>query len=114
MNAIATLDQFDFHHRIGDTHGPALVLFHTPECASCRHWKQLLADYEDMHGDVTLYQVDVQRDMALAHEFGLFHLPALFLFMNGEFHCEFQSEARMGALHAALDAAIRAPPEEAP
>jgi thioredoxin 1 len=114
MNAIATLDQFDFHHRVGDTRGPALVLFHTPGCASCRHWKRLLADYAGLHGNITLYQVDVQQDMALAHEFGLFHLPALFLFMNGQFHCEFQSEAHMGSLHTALNAAIGAPPEDAP
>jgi thioredoxin 1 len=114
MNAIATLDQFDFHHRIDDTPGPALVLFQTPGCASCRHWKRLLADYARLYGNVTLYQVDVQRDMALAHEFGLFHLPALFLYINGQFHCEFRSEARMGSLHTALDAAIGAPPEEAP
>jgi thioredoxin len=114
MNAIATLDQFDFHHRIGGTHGPALVLFHTPGCASCRHWKRLLADYAGLHDNVTLYQVDVQRDMALAHEFGLFHLPALFLFLNGQFHCEFQSEARLEHLCVALKVAIGAPPQEGP
>jgi thioredoxin 1 len=114
MDTIATLDQFDFHHRIGGTHGPALVLFHTPGCASCRHWKRLLADYAGLYGDVALYQVDVQRDMALAHEFGLYHLPALFLFLNGRFHCEFQSEARMEQVHTALNAAIQAPPQEAP
>jgi thioredoxin-like negative regulator of GroEL len=67
-----------------------------------------------MHDNVTLYQVDVQRDMALAHEFGLFHLPALFLYLNGQFHCEFQSEARMEDLNAALTAAIDAPSQEAP
>ena len=114
MKPIATLDQFDFHHRIGVTQGPSLVLFHTPECASCRHWKRLLADYAGLHDDVTLYQVDVQRDMALAHEFGLFHLPALFIFLNGQFHCEFQSEARMEQLRTALKDAIGAPPQEAP
>jgi thioredoxin 1 len=114
MNTIATLDQFDFHHRIGGAHGPALVLFHQPGCASCRHWKRLLADYAELHDNVTLYQVDVQRDMALAHEFELFHLPALLLFLNGQFHCELQSEARMEHLHTALKAAIGAPPQEAP
>jgi thioredoxin-like negative regulator of GroEL len=114
MNAIATLDQFDFHHLIGVTQGPALVLFHSPGCASCRHWKRLLADYAVLHDNVTLYQIDIQRDMALAHEFGLFHLPALFLYLNGQFHCELQSEARMEDLNAALDAAMDASPQEAP
>jgi thioredoxin-like negative regulator of GroEL len=114
MNAIATLDQFDFHHRIGATQGPALVLFHAPGCASCRHWKQALAEYAGLHGNVTLYQVDVQQDTALVHEFGLFHLPALFLFLDGQFHCEFHSEPRMETIQATLEAAIEAPPQEAP
>jgi thioredoxin-like negative regulator of GroEL len=114
MNAIATLSQFDFHHRIGLTHGPALVLFHAPGCASCRLWQRLLADYAGVHENVTLYQVDVQRDMALAHEFGLFHLPALFLYVNGQFHCEFHAEPRMEKIHSALHAAIETPPQEAP
>jgi thioredoxin 1 len=114
MNAMPTLDQFDFHHRIEGTQGPVLVLFHTPGCASCRQWKHLLADYAGLHGNIAFYLVDVQRDMALAHEFDLFHLPALFLFLNGRFHCEFQSEARMDKLHTALGAAIEALPQEAP
>jgi thioredoxin 1 len=114
MNTMATPDHFDFHHRIGDTHGPALVLFRAPGCASCRHWTRLLADYAGLHGNVTLYRVDVQRDMARAHEFRLNRLPAQFLFLNGQFHCEFQSEARMDYLHTVLNTAIGAPPQEAP
>lgn len=114
MDTLATLDQFDFHDRIGRVRGPALVLFHAPGCAACRHWKQLLADYARLQDNISLYQVDVQRDMALAHEFGLYHLPALFLFLNGQFHCEFQSEARVEHIRQALDAALRSPPQEAP
>ena len=114
MKAVAILDQFDFHHDIGETQGPALVLFHTPGCASCRRWKRLLADYAGLHREVTICQVDVERDMALAHEFGLFHLPALFLFLDGRFHCEIQSEARLDAVHSAIGAALEAPAQEAP
>jgi thioredoxin 1 len=114
MDTVATLEQFDFHDRIGRSQGPALVLFHAPGCAACRHWKQLLADFARLHDNVSIYQVDVQRDMALAHEFGLYHLPALFLFLNGQFHCEFQSGGRMEDVRLALDAALRTPPQEAP
>jgi thioredoxin 1 len=114
MDTVATLDQFDFHERIGRSQGPALVLFHAPGCAACRHWTQLLADYARLHETIGLYQVDVRRDMALAHEFGLYHLPALFLFLNGQFHCEFQAEARIEHLRPAIDAALQRPPQEAP
>ena len=114
MSAIAVLDQFDFHHHIAETQGPALVLFHAPGCASCRQWKRLLVDYAQRYGAVALYEVDVQRDMALAHEFGLFHLPAVYLYLDGSFHCEIQSEARLEKVHSAIGAALEAPPREAP
>jgi thioredoxin 1 len=114
MNAIGTLDRLDFHHHIGETQSPALVLFHAPGCASCRQWGRLLADYADRRGGIALYGVDVRGDRALAHQFGLFHLPALFLFLNGRFHCEPRSEAPLEQVHSAIGAALEAPPNEAP
>ena len=73
---MTALDQFDFHGRLEDTRGAVVVLFSAPGCASCRHWKRFLLDYAGTHTGLALYQVNVQQDMALAHEFGVFHLPA--------------------------------------
>jgi hypothetical protein len=63
MDTIPTLDQSDFHDRIGVSPGPARVMFHAPGCAGCRNWKRLLADYARGHENVMVYQVDVQRDL---------------------------------------------------
>lgn len=114
MQAMSTLDQFDFHTRLAESRGPAVVLFHSPGCSSCRHWRQLLADYGQIHHRVAFYQVDVQQDMALAQEFELFHLPALFLYLDGRFHCELQVEARLERFQRVLTDALKAPPQEAP
>ncbi|MDH3870836.1 MAG: thioredoxin family protein [Gammaproteobacteria bacterium] len=114
MADMTALDQFDFHGRLEDTRGAVVVLFAAPACASCRHWKRFLLDYAGTHTGLALYQVNVQQDMALAHEFGVFHLPAVYLYLDGRFHCELQSEARPELFDAALHEALQAPPQEAP
>jgi thioredoxin-like negative regulator of GroEL len=73
-----------------------------------------LLDYACAHTGPALYQVNVQQDMALAHEFGVFHLPAVYLYLDGRFHCELQSEARRDRFEVALHEALQAPPQEAP
>ena len=114
MAEMTALDQFDFHDRLEGTRGAVVVLFAAPGCASCRHWKGFLSDYATAHTDLGLYQVNVQQDMALAHEFGVFHLPAVYLYLDGRFHCELQTEARHEAFDLALHEALQAPPQEAP
>jgi glutaredoxin len=108
------LDEFGFHHRLAQTPGTALVMFTGQGCSSCRAWKRLLADYAARHPDLHLFEVDAGHAQALAREFGVFHLPALFLYRDGHYHCALHSEARPEALAAALRAALAAPPQEAP
>lgn len=108
------LDQFDFHSVIGATRGPALVIFTAPACGSCRHWKRLLSEYGSHHSGLSLFEVDAARDLALVREFEVFHLPALFLFNDGEYHCALEAQARPHDLAQALDIALSRPAEEAP
>lgn len=108
------LDQFNFHQCITDTPGLALVIFTAAGCSACRHWKQLLSQPVQGLCQVTLFEVDAGQDQALAREFEVFHLPALFLFQDGEYHCALYSEAHPLALRRALDRALSLPAEEAP
>ncbi len=108
------LDQFDFHHALEQTSGTSLVIFTGPACGACRRLKAVLAAEPQLFADLRLFEVDAQRDMALTREFGVFHLPAMFLFRDGEFHCELHSEALPAKLRSAIDAALAAPAQEAP
>jgi len=108
------LDQFEFHHRLGRTPGLVIVVFTSHGCASCKAWRRLLADYRRRHLETHVFEVDAERDLALTREFGVFHLPALFLYLQGRYHCALQSEARMERLEAAIATALAAPPQEAP
>lgn len=107
------LDQFDFHHRLAAQPGASLVLFTAPDCGSCRHWRRLLSEF-DAGRPLALFEVDVQRDAALAAEFELFHLPALVLYNDGEFHALLQCEATPASLRSGLREALERPAEDAP
>lgn len=95
--------------------GLAIVFFTREGCGSCRHWRRVLADYHARHRHAALiFEIDAERDAALTHEFGVLHLPALFLFHNGHFHAELKAQAHPDKLKQAIDAARLAPSQEMP
>lgn len=108
------LDEHAFYSRLAETTGISIAFFTKPGCSSCRAWKRLLGELISLHPDVSVFEVDAEQNMALSHEYELFHLPALFLFVDGEFHRELQSEAHLPLLNKAIDAALSAPAMEAP
>lgn len=111
---IQSLNELEFYRVLAETAGPSIVFFTKPGCSACRFWKRLLDELLQQRHDIHVYMVDAEQNMGLSHEYELFHLPALFLFRDGEFHCELQAEARLPHLLAAIDAALAAPAEEAP
>lgn len=108
------LDGFNFHHVLADTKGVSLVIFTGPHCGACRQLKQVLAQNAERFVAMNLFEVDAQQDMGLVNEFAVFHLPALFLFRDGHYHCELHSEARPQHLLDAIESALRQAPQEAP
>jgi thioredoxin 1 len=111
---IQPLNEHEFYCTLAETDGPSIVFFTKPGCSACRLRRRLLGDLLQHRHEITVYQVDAEQNMALSHEYELFHLTAMFLFVNGEFHCELQAEARMPNLLAAIDAALAAPAQDAP
>lgn len=112
--AMQQLTQFSFHQTLAGTRGPSLVIFTGPACGSCRRLKAVLDGSGKLFADLQLFEVDAGEDLALTHEFEVFHLPAMFLFRDGEYHCELHSEAQPQRLRAAIDAALAESPQEAP
>lgn len=108
------LDQFNFHSTLAKSPGVCLVIFTSPGCGACRRWKQLLEDAHDASPAFQLYEVDAQRDQALAREFDIFHLPAMFIYVDGVYHRPLNSAADPAAFRRALDAALAAAPLEPP
>ena len=65
------------------------------------------------HGGASV-QVDVEKSIALAREYEIFHLPALMLFVDGHFHAGIHSPLLPEKLQQAVEKALTLPAEEAP
>ena len=110
--ALIPLDESSYHRRLAQTPGIALVLFSSSACGTCRVVERRLP--EAAPSGTHLFKVDVQRATALAREFEIFHLPALFLYAQGHFHARLNCEVSASTLGAALDRALALPAEEEP
>jgi len=114
LMAARRLDQFNFHHVLAETEGVSLVYFTAPVCGACRQLKRVFERHAGEFAWLNLFEVDAEQELALTREFEVFHLPAMFLFRDGDFHAELQAEATPQGLRAAVEAALAAEPQEAP
>ncbi len=114
MAAIKQIEEFEFHQTLEQSTGISIVFFSSRECSSCRYWEQLLTQYTQGEKPPTVYKVDAGENQALAQEFNIFHLPALFVYLNGEFYSEIQCEANIDSLNNAIETALAGPPQEMP
>ena len=111
--ALIELTEFDFHPRLARSPGVSLVLFSGPDCGSCKRLESILPALVGSQV-AHLYKVDVQTSTALARAFDVFHLPSLFLFVDGQFHAPLHAEPAPGIFAAAIVHALHAPAHEEP
>ena len=90
-----------------------MVLFSAPHCGACRAWKQLLPDALSGLAPA-LFEVDVSEATGVARYFGIFHLPTVYLYRDGQFHAELQCEARREAIREAVRHLLAAPAQDEP
>lgn len=114
MRDIETLNEFNFHSILAGTPGVSLILFGYSGCSACRRWKLLLREYLGTGTPVSVFEVDAQSDQGLTRNFAVFHLPALFLYRDGQYHRELQTEARLDSLNREVSAALSMPAQEPP
>lgn len=110
--ALIALDEASYHPRLGATPGVALVLFGSPACGACRGAEARLPAAAPP--GTPLFKVDVQRATGLARSFEIFHLPTLFLYLDGRFHARLDCEVTAPALARALSRALAQPAQEEP
>ncbi|NOX42399.1 MAG: thioredoxin family protein [Gammaproteobacteria bacterium] len=114
MSKFISLNQFDFHSTMEDIRGVAIVFFETEGCSSCHYWENILAVYKKEHPLINVFHIDAAQDQALTEEFEIFHLPALFLYMDGKFHSNIQCEAKLDALNSEIQKLMAEPAQEVP
>ena len=111
--AFQELSEFDFHPRLAASTGVAVVMFSGPDCGTCKRLERLLPEWLGGRAD-HLYRIDVQKSTALARAFEVFHLPSLFVFVDGRYHAPLSAEAAPAPMRAALERLLREPAHEEP
>jgi len=107
------LDEFDFHPRLAASPGVAVILFSGPHCGACKRLEKHLPTWLGSRA-AHLYKIDAQRSAALARAYEVFHLPSLFVFVDGRYHAPLQAEAAPGPMRAALENLLAQPAHEEP
>lgn len=113
MTAFQELSEFDFHPRLAASPGVAVVMFSGPHCGACKRLEKQLPDWLGTQAS-HLYKIDAQKSTALARAFDVFHLPSLFVFVDGHYHAPLSAEAAPGSMRAALDKLLAEPAREEP
>mmetsp|Transcript_114500 Transcript_114500/g.334761 ORF Transcript_114500/g.334761 Transcript_114500/m.334761 type:complete len:204 (-) Transcript_114500:297-908(-) len=119
---VHSLDTFTYHRRLEETE-VALVCFTSPGCGSCRAFTRVLpllqrrADEKQRAGygfQLAVFEVDAGENMGLVNELDVVDLPALFVYVNGEFHCPLQAAPEAEVLYMAVVRASKQPASEPP
>lgn len=61
-----------------------IVDFMADWCSPCRHLKPVLQDLENEYTSIKFFKVDIDKSMELAKKYGVFSVPTLIFFKNGE------------------------------
>ena len=93
---ITALDAADFYRVLDERQEPSVVYFTTPGCGACRRLSQVLRDGELNIGHVRIFEVQAEQAYGVLEDLDVFHLPALFLYAQGD--C-------VGPIHAPLQLA---------
>ena len=109
-----SLNAHNFHHQLAESSGISLVFFTHAACSSCRAWYELLIRFQQHQPEINLFTVDAQEEMALTNEFEIFHLPALFLYKDGEYHAPFECVASLDSISEKITTLLKQPAIEMP
>lgn len=84
MSVVHTTGE-NFENEVLKSEGLVLVDFWAPWCGPCRMLGPILEELEkEMGEDVKVCKVNVDEEGALAQQYGIMSIPAVFLFKGGE------------------------------
>ncbi|MEL6345067.1 MAG: thioredoxin family protein [Myxococcota bacterium] len=111
---LSPLSAFDYYPVLDARKPPALVIFTGPACGACRRLKAILSQMAPPLNDLAVFEVDAANAAGLVEELEIFHLPALFLYADGDYHASVHPQLTAASIAAAVTAAAAGPPQPLP
>ncbi|MBR4193673.1 MAG: thioredoxin [Oscillospiraceae bacterium] len=81
--AIREITSADFEEVVLKSEKPVLVDFNATWCGPCRMLKPVLEELSAERPDVSVVGIDVDENMDLAEEYGVFSIPCVVLIKDG-------------------------------
>jgi hypothetical protein len=106
------LSDFDVDHQLLQLPGTSLLIFTSVGCASCRYARQQLPTLS--LPVERLCWIDAAENGGATERYEVFHLPALFIVRDGQFHGALRAPLTEAGLRQALIEGLRSEPDELP
>nr|WP_208288419.1 thioredoxin family protein [Halobacterium sp. R2-5] len=84
-----------------------VILFTQETCGACATQREKNDGIEDEYPDVEFREVDIQRDVETAEEYGVRKTPTTLVYANGEQTAEFIGIVDRDDLESAIESATR-------
>jgi thioredoxin 1 len=110
---LTQVGQAGFHQDMEKRAGVSLVVFTQVSCGACRALKAVLGRAPPSPV-AHLLEVDALDAAALTAEYDVFHLPAMFVFVQGVFQGPLHARPDATALQHAMDRLLSQPPQDPP
>jgi thiol-disulfide isomerase/thioredoxin len=108
------LNDLNFFHILSEVTGAALVVVTAAHCGACKRLKAVLQAYQRTENALPIFEVDAGINGGITRALTIFHLPALFMYIDGQYHWQIQCEATLPALQTAIQQALMQAAEEEP
>ncbi|QJI28236.1 thioredoxin [Pseudomonas sp. ADAK18] len=106
------LTDLDIDQQLLALPGTSLLVFTSAGCSSCRWARQQLPGW-NLSVDRVCW-IDAGHNGGAVARYGIFHLPALFVVCEGQFHGQLQARLTAHDLDAGVHQALTRTPEELP
>lgn len=81
---VATVTEHDLDNRVLRAPGPVVLDFYQATCPPCRVLEPRLAHVAEQYRDrVSVYRVDIDRDMSIADRFRVKSIPTILVVVDG-------------------------------